>query len=632
MSRLSRPALWIAVLLGLAAASRAPARELHWSAVDVRARLDSSGALHVVERQAMVFTGDWNGGERVFRLFPGQSLSLDGITRIGPDGARQALAAGDLSAVDRYAWTNSRTLRWRSRLPSDPPFEDTEIVYEIAYTLSGILLREGDRYVLDHDFLFPERSGAVEKFTLELSLESPWRPARPFEGSLSRGPLAPGQGVVLRVPLLWQAAGHPAGVRAVAGPTMRLALFVLLVAAAIALYLAFRAREVLLGRYAPPARGGDRRRVARRESLLARAGGGGSPLGREDRLARGRRRARAAGRGEEDRNARRGKEAVPVPPRPGREPLRIRPGPRCEASSSAAGRKPIPTRSASTTPPPGSTPRRRSAAGSRRSSRAARSSRTPRRPSPGGRRRCSSCSGAAALVWSVVAFHEEPGRAIGIGIASLVLWGVGGGLALLYRSRADKPEGFAAVFLWVPLAVVLFAWLGYRAPQPATVPFVVGVFLLRLAILAGVFAVAKTREGPKRIARRKTLAAARAYFERELAQPAPALRDDWFPWIVALGLTHDADRWSRVHGPAAATAGSGSRSGSGSGSSSSSASSSPSSSWTGGGGAFGGAGASASWGLAAGALASGVSAPSSSGGGGGGGGGGSSGGGGGGGW
>ena len=43
------------------------ARELHWSAMDVRARLDDSGTLHVVERQAMVFTGDWNGGERIFR-------------------------------------------------------------------------------------------------------------------------------------------------------------------------------------------------------------------------------------------------------------------------------------------------------------------------------------------------------------------------------------------------------------------------------------------------------------------------------------------------------------------------------------------------------------------------------------
>ena len=632
MSRLSRPALWIAVLLGLAAASRAPAKELHWSAVDVRARLDSSGALHVVERQAMVFTGDWNGGERVFRLFPGQSLSLDGVTRIGPDGERQALAAGDLSAVDRYAWTNSRTLRWRSRLPSDPPFEDTEIVYEIAYTLSGILLREGDRYVLDHDFLFPERSGAVEKFTLELSLESPWRPARPFEGSLSRGPLAPGQGVVLRVPLLWQAAGHPAGVRAVAGPTMRLALFVILVAAALALYLGFRAREVLLGRYAPSARGGiDTAWLDEHLFSLAPEEAGALWDGKVGSPEVAAVLARLAAEKKIETRVE-GKKLslsllVPVESLSGYDRDLVR-------GLFFDGRKETDTDAirkhyASSGFDPAATIRRGLEA--KLEGRAELRDAAPPVawwPAP-----VLFLLGAAALVWSVAAFHEEPGRAIGIGIASLVLWGVGGGLALLYRSRADKPEGFAAVFLWVPLAVVLFAWLGYRAPQPATVPFVVGVFLLRLAILAGVFAVAKTREGPKRIARRKTLAASRAYFERELAQPAPALRDDWFPWIVALGLTHDADRWSRVHGPAAATAGSGSRSGSGSGSSSSSASSSPSSSWTGGGGAFGGAGASASWGLAAGALASGVSAPSSSsGGGGGGGGGGSSGGGGGGGW
>ena len=238
--------------------------------------------------------------------------------------------------------------------------------------------------------------------------------------------------------------------------------------------------------------------------------------------------------------------------------------------------------------------------------------------------------GVAALVWSVVGFHEEPGRAIGIGIGSLRLWGIGGVFALLYRKRADKPEGFVWIFLWVPLAVSS-AWRGSAtAPRCRRAPLVAGVFLLRLAILVGVFSVAKTREGPRRIARRKALAAARAFFARELSQPAPELRDEWFPWIVAFGLTGDADRWFRVHGPAAASAGSASRSGSTS--SGPRRRLSPSSSWTGGGGSFGGAGASSSWAVAAGALAAGVSAPSSSGGGGGGGGGGSSGGGGGGGW
>jgi uncharacterized membrane protein YgcG len=234
--------------------------------------------------------------------------------------------------------------------------------------------------------------------------------------------------------------------------------------------------------------------------------------------------------------------------------------------------------------------------------------------------------GVAALAWSVFVFHEQPGRAIGIGIVYLILWGVGGAFALLFQKRADWPEGFSAVFLWAPLVVLLLAWLGYRASEPASTALVAGVFLLRLAVLFGVFGVAKTREGPKRIARRKALAAARAFFARELSRPAPGLRDEWFPWIVAFGLTGDADRWFRAHGSSAGATGSDSRSGS-----ASSSSPSASGSWTGGGGAFGGAGASSSWAVAAGAMAAGVAAPSSSSGGGGGGGG-SSGGGGGGGW
>jgi hypothetical protein len=48
--------------------------------MDVRAILDADGRLHVTESQAMVFTGDWNGGERIFRVSPGQSH--------GPAGCR----------------------------------------------------------------------------------------------------------------------------------------------------------------------------------------------------------------------------------------------------------------------------------------------------------------------------------------------------------------------------------------------------------------------------------------------------------------------------------------------------------------------------------------------------------------
>ncbi|HTO77633.1 MAG TPA: hypothetical protein VMQ61_16285, partial [Thermoanaerobaculia bacterium] len=107
----------MALLLGIAfvASGAARARELSWPSIDVRARLDADGALHVVERQTMRFTGDWNGGERVFRVEPGQNLRFESITRIAADGSTHPLVRGDLSEVDQYAWKDAHTLRWRSR-------------------------------------------------------------------------------------------------------------------------------------------------------------------------------------------------------------------------------------------------------------------------------------------------------------------------------------------------------------------------------------------------------------------------------------------------------------------------------------------------------------------------------------
>ena len=165
------------------------------------------------------------------------------------------------------------------------------------------------------------------------------------------------------------------------------------------------------------------------------------------------------------------------------------------------------------------------------------------------------------------------------------------------------------MILWVPVLLLWFAWRGYRYGDPVSLAFLVGVFLLRAAIVLSIFQLAKTRDGAKRIARRKQLAAARKYFRRELDRPSPRLSDAWFPYVVAFGLTGEADRWFRAHGAAASSSGAW---WTGAGSSSSSSSSGASgSAWTGGGGTFGGAGASSSWAVAAGGLAAGVAAPSS---------------------
>src|SRR4029079_4578761 len=122
-------------------------KSLHWAELAVRARLDAAGVLHVEERHVMVFTGDWNGGERRFNLRLGQHLELQRLSRIEPaTGSARLLVEGDLDQVDHYAWTKHSTLRWRSRLPSDPPFQETAIPYVLDYTLSGVLEKSGGLY------------------------------------------------------------------------------------------------------------------------------------------------------------------------------------------------------------------------------------------------------------------------------------------------------------------------------------------------------------------------------------------------------------------------------------------------------------------------------------------------------
>ena len=57
------------------------ARSLYWQELAVEATLSDDGRLHVREEQTMIFTGDWNGGERRFRVEPGQNFTFSGLFR-----------------------------------------------------------------------------------------------------------------------------------------------------------------------------------------------------------------------------------------------------------------------------------------------------------------------------------------------------------------------------------------------------------------------------------------------------------------------------------------------------------------------------------------------------------------------
>ena len=185
---------------------------------------------------------------------------------------------------------------------------------------------------------------------------------------------------------------------------------------------------------------------------------------------------------------------------------------------------------------------------------------------------------------------------------------------------------FGLLLAELAMAAAMWLFSGHPAASPA---LLLGGLLFAFALARSHANVLATRESAESLVRRRELAAAREHLAAELQKEQPQLDDRWFPYLLAFGLAPKMERWFKRFG-AMAQRGAGSYTSMAGGSGSSGGSGG--SGWSGGGGAFGGGGASATWAMAATAMSSGVSAPSSSGGGGGGGGGGSSGGGGGGGW
>ncbi|MEP7382665.1 MAG: hypothetical protein ABI910_13320, partial [Gemmatimonadota bacterium] len=98
-------------------------KTLRWPSIAVEAHLDQDGQLYVKETQAMAFSGDWNGGERRFSVALQQHFEFERMVRVdSASGADVTMVGGDLDRVDGFDLTGSNTVRWRSRLESDPPF------------------------------------------------------------------------------------------------------------------------------------------------------------------------------------------------------------------------------------------------------------------------------------------------------------------------------------------------------------------------------------------------------------------------------------------------------------------------------------------------------------------------------
>ena len=203
----------------------------------------------------MVFDGDWNGGERVFRVDPDEELELRSITRLDPATGDEHRLVEDssLSEVDRYGWSGRNQLRWRVRNPSDPPLQNRELTYVLDYTLRDILVRGRDgTYVLSHDFAFPDRPGDIERFSLRLDLDPAWTTSAATRLTVSGVRLPPGASHVVRLPLTHQGTAPPTSLSSGPSPLagiVRVALFLLLLLGASLMLRRFIASERAAGRY-----------------------------------------------------------------------------------------------------------------------------------------------------------------------------------------------------------------------------------------------------------------------------------------------------------------------------------------------------------------------------------------------
>ncbi|HSN86107.1 MAG TPA: hypothetical protein VL025_05080, partial [Thermoanaerobaculia bacterium] len=611
MSPLNRLAmsLALAALCLQAPPALSQERSLYWSDLAVRARLDAQGTLHVEERQTMVFTGDWNGGERRFNLRMGERLKLRGVSRIDPEtGEAKPLGEGDLSRVDQYDWADTSTLRWRSRQPSDPPFENTEIIYVLDYTLSNILEERGSLYRFRHDFVFPDRVGVIERFVLDLEIDPVWRPEEAVPAHLEKRGLVPGESVIVSADLgLAPGAKPAAGVHRAAPAPLRYLLFAVALGAMTTLYFSLRQREAALGRYEPLPQVPEWDEAWLREHLFSfkpeQVGAlWDRHVGPPEVAAV---LARLVGEGKlasevrpqgilffkkdvlhltlvADRGAFTGYERQLID--------KLFFGGRSETDTEAVRRH---YRSSGFNPAGLIRPEIERALENRPE--------MMKKTRLGGWKRTAYLALGAAVLFGLGAASQWERTVIPVLIVLfLSVWLSIAGLiaAFRWRNRVERLDAASLTFLLPGLILYLVCAVAVCSEGfltalglPPDVWTSAGFALLPLVLWSSLLNNARTRETAETIRNRKLLAAIRRQLARELETPSPRLKDEWLPYLLAFGLGTHVDRWFRAFGGSRSQAGGFS----GSGSSFGSSGGSGGGGWTGGGGAFGGAGSTASW-------------------------------------
>ncbi len=622
-TRVSRHLLSVLLALALPLAQLEAQRYLHWPVMQVDARLDSAGVLHVRERQTMAFTGDWNGGERSFNIRAGQRLTLHRLSRIDSTLGQPLaqLQEGDLSQVDQYSWSGKNVLRWRSRLPTDPPFTDTRLTYELEYSLGNVLVPRDSAYVLDHDFAFPDREGLIHRFTLALAIDPAWRAPGSFTGSYSADSIFPGNGYVVTVPLTYTRAGAPPGITFGAPRLMRLSLLALLwFGVALSAALLWR-RERGLGRFAPlvPRERIDeawlKQHVLHMLPEAVGAAWDNHTAGPEVAAVLARLVVEKKLSNEVQRvgwwiftsDVLHLKLLVKRNQFKGHEHDLI--NALFEPGSSVTDTNSIRARYRKTGFDPASTIKTSLEAivGKPNPD-------DPDAPKPSWIPTLLMVVAGFALLIAGGVTNSQDAPVVAFSFpTAFVFWAASASQAVFWRHRvwALGPHALRVLF---PLGVMLggLSLLLLRNPWRTGLLPLAGLAVLALAIVRSVFNIAKSRQGAERVALRKRLAAGREYFRYQLRQDKPALRDEWLPWLIAFELGPDMDKWFAAFGAAGTTAAMRSTSTSSFGSSSGGSSSS-STSWSGmgGGGGFSGGGSSASFASAVGVMAAGVSKPSS---------------------
>lgn len=116
--------------------------EVQWKDIEIRARLDGDGVLHVTELVWLEAIGDVTTVERFVRGWVGTGVQVSRVARIEASGREaRVLSQGSLDAADRYEWVDGQSLRWSVRGPQEAAFAAvTRLGYRIEYTVSGAVI------------------------------------------------------------------------------------------------------------------------------------------------------------------------------------------------------------------------------------------------------------------------------------------------------------------------------------------------------------------------------------------------------------------------------------------------------------------------------------------------------------